>query len=51
MCAVGDRDRIYAWRRQARELSRLARRTGGHPDDDEMAALSSPAVVALAGPR
>jgi len=49
ICSVGDRDRIYVWRRQTRELSRLLRRRGGNPDDDEIANLSGPGGFVLVG--
>ena len=53
-CKTGDRNRIYRWRRQVRELACLGRRRGVGSDDwddDALITLVSPETVALPGRR
>ena len=42
LCCLGDRDRIYFWRREVRELQRLARGPGFDPEADEVWLLGDP---------
>ena len=53
-CKYGDRNRIYRWRRQVRELGCLGRRHGGRWDDwddDSLITLVSPETVSPPGTR
>lgn len=42
LCGIEQRDRIYVWRREVRELRRLARGPGFDPEADEVWLMGDP---------
>lgn len=42
LCGIEQRDRIYVWRREVRELRRLARGPGFDPNADEVWLIGDP---------